>query len=91
MGRELPSELCLALAPKRDESQSAPSASDLGKTRNWDLATRRFLLSLLKPVRPPILMRLWNFQSEVSSSEIFAALLELELAGKVELLPGRIV
>jgi len=63
----------------------------LGKTRNSDLATRRFLLSLLKLVRPPILMRLWNFQSEVSSSEIFAALLELELAGNVELLPGRIV
>jgi len=36
-------------------------------------------------------MRLWNFRSEVSSSEILAALLELELAGKVELLPGRIV
>jgi hypothetical protein len=36
-------------------------------------------------------MRLWNFQSEVSSSLIFAALLERELAGKVELLPGRIV
>ena len=63
----------------------------MGEIRNSDLATRRFLLSLLKPVRPPILMILWNFQSEVSSFEIFAALLELELAGKVELLSGRIV
>jgi len=86
---ELPPQVQLALTPATgDESQTAPSASLFGET---ELPPHeRKILKLLKADEAihidEIVERL---ETELSSSEIFAALFELELAGKVRQMPGK--
>jgi DNA processing protein len=86
---ELPSQLRLALAPKGDESQPAATASLFGEDTELGPHEKK-IFALLKPDEAihidEIVERL---EPEVSSSEIFAALFELELAGKVKQLPGK--
>ena len=86
---ELPAELRLALAPQVDESQAPTTASLFGE--DTDLAPHeKKIYALLKADEAThiddIVERL---EAQVSSSEIFAALFELELAGKIKQLPGK--
>ena len=86
---DLPTEVRLALTPASpSESQGASSASlfpDDGLPPH-----ERRLLSLLKADEATHIDELIEkLESEVSSSEIFAALFELELNGKVRQMPGK--
>ena len=86
---DLPTEVRLALTPATPpESQSASSASlfpDDGLPPH-----ERRLLSLLKADEATHIDELIEkLESEMSSSEIFAALFELELNGKVRQMPGK--
>ena len=86
---DLPTEVRLALTPATGpESQSASSASlfpDDGLPPH-----ERRLLSLLKADEATHIDELVEkLESEMSSSEIFAALFELELNGKVRQMPGK--
>lgn len=89
MWEDLPTEVRLALDPATpSESQSASSASlfpDDGLPRH-----ERRLLRLLKADEATHIDELIEkLESEMSSSEIFAALFELELNGKVRQMPGK--
>ncbi|HTT22009.1 MAG TPA: DNA-processing protein DprA [Candidatus Sulfotelmatobacter sp.] len=86
---DLPTEVRLALTPATpSESQSASSASlfpDDGLPPH-----ERRLLSLLKADEATHIDELIEkLESEMSSSEIFAALFELELNSKVRQMPGK--
>jgi len=86
---DLPTEVRLALTPPPSpESQTGSSASlfpDVGLPPH-----ERRILSLLKADEAtPIDELVEKLESELSSSEIFAALFELELAGKVRQMPGK--
>jgi len=86
---DLPTEVRLALAPAPpDESQSASSASlfpDDGLPPH-----EKLILSLLKADEATHIDELIEkLESQMSSSEIFAALFELELNGKVRQMPGK--
>lgn len=86
---DLPTEVRLALSPAvRSESQSASSASlfpDDGLPPH-----ERRLLSLLKADEATHIDELIEkLESEMSSSEIFAALFELALNGKIRQMPGK--
>ena len=86
---ELPTDVRLTLKPEgSSESQGASTASLFGEA---ELAPHeRKIFALLKADESihidEIVERL---EPELSSSEIFAALFELELAGKVRQLPGK--
>jgi DNA processing protein len=86
---ELPMQLRLALGPKVDESQVPATASLFGEDTELGPHEKK-IFALLKPDEAihidEIVERL---EAEVSSSEIFAALFELELAGKIKQLPGK--
>lgn len=86
---ELPPDVRLALEPaKGTESQTTQTASLFGETVLS--AHERKIMALLKPDEPrqidEIVERL---EPQLSSCEIFAALFELELAGRVKQLPGK--
>ena len=86
---DLPTEVRLALTPpSTSESKSASSASlfpDDGLPPH-----ERRILSLLKADEATHIDELVEkLESELSSSEIFAALFELELNGKVRQMPGK--
>lgn len=86
---ELPPELRLLLAPHGTESVTPSTASLFGE--DTDLAPHeKKIFALLKADEAihidDIVERL---EAQVSSSEIFAALFELELAGKIKQLPGK--
>jgi DNA processing protein len=86
---DLPTEVRLALTPAvSPESQSASSASlfpDDGLPPH-----EKLLLSLLKADEATHIDELAEkLESQMSPSEIFAALFELELSGKVRQMPGK--
>jgi predicted Rossmann fold nucleotide-binding protein DprA/Smf involved in DNA uptake len=86
---ELPPQVRLALTPATtDESQSGQSASLFGET---ELPPHeRKILKLLKAGEAiHIDETVESLEADLSSSEIFAALFELELAGKVKQMPGK--
>jgi DNA processing protein len=86
---ELPQQVRLALTPATgDESQSGKTASLFGET---ELPPHeRKILKLLKADEATHIDEIVEFlELELSSSEIFAALFELELAGKVKQMPGK--
>ena len=89
MWEDLPTEVQLALAkPVSSESQTASGASlfpDDGLPPH-----EKLLLSLLKADEATHIDELVEkLESQMSSSEIFAALFELELTGKVRQMPGK--
>jgi DNA processing protein len=86
---ELPVEVRLTLEPKTlDESQSGQTASLFGDDKLGP--HERKILSVLKPDEATQLDEvIERLEPELSSSEIFAAMFELELAGKVKQLPGK--
>ncbi len=88
---ELPENVRLALAPaKPDESQQQETASLFPSGDSPPSPHERKIYALLKADEAThidaIVERL---EQEMSSSEIFVALFELELAGKVRQLPGK--
>jgi DNA processing protein len=85
---ELPADVQLALKPAADES-SAPQTASLFPDDPSSPHERR-ILSLLKADESTHIDELVErLEPELSSSEIFAALFELELSGKVKQLPGK--
>jgi len=88
---ELPENVRLALAPsKGDESPAGETASLFPSADNPLSPHERKIYALLKADEAThidaIVERL---EQDMSSSEIFAALFELELAGKVRQMPGK--
>jgi DNA processing protein len=87
---ELPSDVRLALTPTADDESPVPATASLfGETTEFAPHEKK-ILALLKPDEAlhidQIVERL---EAEMSSSEIFAALFELELAGRARQLPGK--
>ncbi len=86
---ELPSDVRLRLSPPAgNESSAGQSASLFGES---ELPPHELkILALLKPDESTQIDEIVDrLEPELSSSEIFAALFELELAGKVKQLPGK--
>ena len=85
---ELPTDVQVALTPTQDES-SRPETASLFPDEATSPHERR-ILALLKPDESTHIDELVErLEPELSSSEIFAALFELELNGKVRQLPGK--
>jgi len=86
---ELPPQVRLALTPAAsDESQAGEAASLFGET---ELPPHeRKILKILKADEATHIDEIVeSLEADLSSSEIFAALFELELAGKVKQMPGK--
>lgn len=86
---ELPPQVRLALTPAvSDESKAGEAASLFGET---ELPPHeRKILKLLKADEATHIDEIVeSLEADLSSSEIFAALFELELAGKVKQMPGK--
>jgi DNA processing protein len=86
---ELPSDVRLALAPARDESQAGGTASLFGEEGELGPHEKKIFALLKADEATHIDEIVEQLEADVSSSEIFAALFELELAGKVKQLPGK--
>jgi len=86
---ELPADVKLALAPEsQDESQSEGTAS-LFQDSELPPHEKKIFALLKADEATHIDTIVERLEAELSSSEIFAALFELELAGKVKQLPGK--
>lgn len=85
---ELPTQIRLQLAPPEAES-SAPATASLFEEDTLTPHERRILSLLRRDESTHIDELVERLEPELSSSEIFAALFELELAGKVRQLPGK--
>jgi DNA processing protein len=85
---ELPTQIRLQLAPPDSES-SAPATASLFEEEALSPHERRILSLLRRDESTHIDELVERLEPELSSSAIFAALFELELAGKVRQLPGK--
>ena len=86
---DLPTEVRLTLTPAASPESSAASSASLFPDEGLPPHEKR-ILSLLKADESTHIDELIEkLESELSSSEIFAALFELELAGKVRQMPGK--
>jgi DNA processing protein len=86
---ELPTEVRLHLAPPTPESQDGGTASLFPDDGEMSPHEKRIFKLLKADEATHIDDIVERLESEVSSSEIFAALFELELSGKVKQLPGK--
>jgi DNA processing protein len=87
---ELPENIRLALTPARtDESQAGETASLFPSDNPLSPHERRIFALLKADEATHIDEIVERLEPELSSSEIFAALFELELAGKVRQLAGK--
>jgi DNA processing protein len=86
---ELPQDVRLALAPARNESQAGGTASLFGEDSELGPHEKKIFAVLKADEATHIDEIVEQLEPEVSSSEIFAALFELELSGKVKQLPGK--
>jgi predicted Rossmann fold nucleotide-binding protein DprA/Smf involved in DNA uptake len=87
---ELPENIRLALTPARpDESKQAETASLFPVDSPLSPHKRRIFALLKADEATHIDETVDRLETEMSSFEIFAALFELELAGKVRQLPGK--
>lgn len=85
---ELPENVRLALRPAQDES-AAPQTASLFSEPEIRPHEKR-ILALLKADESTHIDELVDrLEPELSASEIFAALFELELAGKIRQMPGK--
>jgi DNA processing protein len=86
---ELPTEVRLALTPATSPESPGASSASLFPEEGLPPHEKR-ILSLLKADEATHIDELVErLETEMSSSEIFAALFELELAGKVRQMPGK--
>jgi DNA processing protein len=87
---ELPENIRLSLTPaKSDESQTAETASLFPNADQLSPHERKIFALLKADEATHIDEIVERLEPELSSSEIFAALFELELNGKVRQLPGK--
>ena len=87
---ELPTDVRLTLEPARaDESQGTGTASLFMDDGNSSPHERKILKILKADEATQIDEIVEHLEPELSSSEIFAALFELELSGKIKQLPGK--
>lgn len=86
---ELPADVRLALAPPRSPESPDASSASLFPDDGLPPHEKR-ILSLLKADEATHIDELIEkLESQMSSSELFAALFELELSGKVRQMPGK--
>ena len=86
---DLPAEVRLALTPSSSPESSGDSASSLFPDEGLPPHEKR-ILSLLKADEATHVDEIVEkLENDLSSSEIFAALFELELSGKVRQMPGK--
>jgi DNA processing protein len=86
---DLPTEVRLALTPPASSESSSGSSASLFPDEGLPPHEKR-ILSLLKADETTHIDEIVEkLENELSSSEIFAALFELELAGKVKQMPGK--
>jgi len=86
---ELPPEVRLALTPATSPESPGASSASLFPDEGLPPHEKR-ILSLLKADETTHIDELVErLETEMSSSEIFAALFELELAGKIRQMPGK--
>ena len=86
---DLPTEVRLALTPRTAPESANASSASLFPDEGLPPHEKR-ILSLLKADEATHIDELVEkLETELSSSEIFAALFELELAGKVRQMPGK--
>jgi DNA processing protein len=86
---ELPADLKAQLVPESSESKPPSTASLFQDDQALGPAERK-IFALLKPDESTQIDELVErLEPDVSSSEIFAALFELELSGKIRQLPGK--
>lgn len=87
---ELPENIRLSLTPvKADESQGAETASLFPNDDQLSPHERKIFALLKADEATHIDEIVERLEPDLSSSEIFAALFELELSGKVRQLPGK--
>jgi DNA processing protein len=86
---DLPTDVRLALAPASRLESSASSPASLFPDEGLPPHERRILSLLKADETTHIDTIVERLETEMSSSEIFAALFELELTGKVKQLPGK--
>jgi DNA processing protein len=85
---DLPNDVKLKLAPPQQPATGTPETASLFDEKLSPVEKRVF--ALIKPDESTHIDELVErLDPEVSSSEIFAALFELELSGKVRQLPGK--
>lgn len=86
---ELPTDTRLALTPVEQPASNEPCSASLFQGAELSPQEKR-VLGLLKPDESTHLDQLVErLCAHLSSSEIFAALFELELAGRIRALPGK--
>jgi len=89
VGEELPADLKLQLEANWQVESTQPGEASLFAGSELSPHEKR-IYALLKPDESTQLDEIIEkFEGEISSSEIFSALFELELAGKVKQLPGK--
>jgi DNA processing protein len=86
---DLPAEVKLALAPVSSPESSASSSASLFPDEGLPPHEQRILALLKADEATHIDELVERLETEMSSSEIFAALFELELTGKVKQMPGK--
>lgn len=86
---ELPTQVRLQLTPPTSESSPQGTASLFGEEVQLSPHEKRIFALLKADETTHIDEIVERLEPELSSSEIFAALFELELAGKVKQLPGK--
>jgi len=90
---ELPTGIKMALAPPASESEAASTASlfkdENARDEKLSPAERKLLGLIRADESTQIDTLIEQLEGKLSSSEIFAALFELELAGKIRQLPGK--
>jgi len=87
---ELPTDVRLALEPKPGDESATPQTASLFGEQEQLSPHEKKIFALLKPDEATHIDEIVErLEAQLSSSEVFAALFELELAGKVKQLPGK--
>jgi DNA processing protein len=86
---ELPVDVRLALEPKGGDESSTGQTASLFEDDKLSPHERKILAALKADEATQIDEIVERLEADLSSSEIFAALFELELAGKIKQLPGK--
>ena len=87
---ELPAQVRLALTPAQPSESQAPGIASLFGEEGELAPHEKKIFALLKADEATHIDQIVErLEPELSSSEIFAALFELELAGKVRQMPGK--
>jgi DNA processing protein len=86
---DLPAEVRLALTPPASAESAGASSASLFPDEGLPPHEKRILGLLKADETTPIDEIIERLENEMSSSEIFAALFELELGGKVKPMPGK--